>query len=88
MSSYDNLSKHVYPDQARHNVGPDLDPNCLTPTSFLKVFKKMILKKKSLDDKKSMDNYPVGKQLGFIRWLYNWTFKYSDVSSKRSFEWE
>ena len=19
------------PDQARHNVGPDLDPNCLTP---------------------------------------------------------
>ena len=29
--SADNLCKQFDPDQARQNVGPDLDPNCLTP---------------------------------------------------------
>ena len=30
VSSADNLCKQLDPDQARQNVGPDLDPNCLT----------------------------------------------------------
>ena len=30
------------PDQARQNVGPDLDPSCLTLTVFLKQFFKNI----------------------------------------------
>ena len=29
------------PDQARQNVGPDLDPNCLTLMVFSKEFLKM-----------------------------------------------
>ena len=29
--SADNFANSLDPDQARQNVGPDLDPNCLTP---------------------------------------------------------
>ena len=37
------------PDQDRQDVGPDLDPNCLTLTVFLKdFFLKIILKKSQL----------------------------------------
>ena len=40
------------PDQARQNVGPDLDTNCLTLMVFLKDFlKEFILKKKSRQKK-------------------------------------
>ena len=45
------------PDQAWQNVGPDLDPNCLTlwwyswKTSFDKFHKKKV---KNINDKKSM----------------------------------
>ena len=31
------FANNLYPDQAPHNVGPDLDPNCLTLIEFLKV---------------------------------------------------
>ena len=64
MSSADNLCKQFGPDQAWQNVGPDLDPNCLTLWwySWKNYFKKLILKK-SADDKKSMKNFPVGKDL-------------------------
>ena len=42
------------PDQARQNVGPDLDPNCLTLMVFLKdcFLKKKKLKKKKKKKKK------------------------------------
>ena len=30
VSSADNFANSLDPDQARQNVGPDLDPNCLT----------------------------------------------------------
>ena len=46
------------PVQARHNVGPDLDPNCLTLTVFLKEFFEKVE-----FEKKSMKNYTVGKEL-------------------------
>ena len=54
------------PDQARQNVGSDLDPKLLGPQmGFLKEFlkKKMILKK-SADNKKkkNMQNYPVASR--------------------------
>ena len=47
------------PDQDRHNVGPDLNPNHLTLwwCSWKNFLKKWILKK-STDDNKSMKNYP------------------------------
>ena len=50
------------PDQARHYVGPDLDPNCLTLWwySWKNFSKKMFLKKKK---KKRMTNYPACKKL-------------------------
>ena len=43
------------PDQARQNVGPDLDPNCLTLRCYSwKMFlKKVNFKKKSADDIKA-----------------------------------
>ena len=53
------------PDQDRHNVGPDLDSNGLTRKVFLnKFFEKVNFeKKKSADDKKSIQNYPAFKGL-------------------------
>ena len=49
-------------DQARHNVGPDLDPNCLTLRWYsVKKSKKMILIKISRWQK-NMQNYPGGKE--------------------------
>ena len=38
VSSADNLCKQLDPDQARQNVGPDLDPKCLTLIVLLKEF--------------------------------------------------
>ena len=52
MSSTDSFANSLDPDQDRHNVGPDLDPNRLA--LYLKTFKKLILKIKSVDDEKSM----------------------------------
>ena len=52
-------------DQARQNVGPDLDPNCLTLSCYSRknFSKKFIVKKKISRGQKSMQNYPVGKGL-------------------------
>ena len=41
------------PYQAQQNVGPDLDPICLTLTVFLKEFFKKVAFKKSADNKKA-----------------------------------
>ena len=50
------------PDQDRQDVGPDLDPNCLTLTVFLKdFFFKDNFEKKSADDNKSMKNDPASR---------------------------
>ena len=67
------------PDQARQNVGPDLDPNCLTLMVFLKdFFEKKSKKKKNLDDKKkkkkkkkkrNMQSYPTCKELRVIPFI-------------------
>ena len=52
------------PDQAQQNVGPDLDPNCLTLIAFLKeIFEKANFKKKSEEDKNTMKNYAACKEL-------------------------
>ena len=41
------------PDQARQNVGPDLDPNCLTLRWYsLKIYLTNNFRKKCTDDKK------------------------------------
>ena len=45
------------PDQARQNVGPDLDPNCLTLMAVLKFFSKKL---------KSMQNYPAKSRANFV----------------------
>ena len=53
------LANSLDPDQARRNVGPDLDPNCLV---FLKdFFYKVNLKKKI--HRQSMQNYPACKEV-------------------------
>ena len=53
------------PDQAQQNVGPDLDPNCLTLWwySWEIFFEKVNFEKKSTDDKKGMQSYPACKEL-------------------------
>ena len=55
MSPADTFANSLGPDQARQNAGPDQDQNCLTHSDgILERFfsKKLILKKKSTDDKK------------------------------------
>ena len=50
-------------DQDRQDVGPDLEPNCVTLIVLLKeFFRKSCFWKKS-DDKKIMENYPSCKEL-------------------------
>ena len=56
VSSADNFCKQFGPNQARHFVGPDLNPNCLTLIVFLKEFFEKLILKKSADIK----NFPGG----------------------------
>ena len=48
------FAKSLGPDQTRQNLGPDLDPNCLTPIkAFLKeIFEKVDFEKKQQVTKK------------------------------------
>ena len=46
------------PDQVRQNVGPDLDPNCLTLMVFLKEFFEKINFEKNRQTTQKMQNYP------------------------------
>ena len=64
MSSDDNHPNSLYPDQARQYVEPDLDPNCLTPTGFLKeVFVKDYFEEKKITRRQHiMGNCAVGKE--------------------------
>ena len=57
------------PDQDKQNVDPDLDPNCLCRTLFLKKFEKVNFEKKSADDKENMKNYPACKELNISQIL-------------------
>ena len=58
------FTNSLNPDQDRQNVGPDLDPNCLTLILFLKeTFENIILKERSADSNKSMHNFPAFKEL-------------------------
>ena len=53
------IYQQIEPNQTQLKVGHDLDPNCLTLLwySGKNFLKKLILKKKTADDKKSMKNY-------------------------------
>ena len=42
-------AQHLDPDQAQHNVGPDLDPNCPSDGIYERFF---LCVKNSADDKK------------------------------------
>ena len=48
------FANSVDPDQARHFVGPDLDPNCLTLMIFLKII--FLEKKKEVNFEKENRN--------------------------------
>ena len=53
VPSADNFANSLDPDQARHFVWPDLDPNCLTLMVFLKeVFVKVDFEEKQQTAKK------------------------------------
>ena len=43
VSSADTFTNNLDPDQAQYNIGPALDPNCLTLMSFMKQFKKKMI---------------------------------------------
>ena len=62
------------PDQARQNVGSDLDPNCLTLWwySWEIILEKLILKKIFHRRQKSMQNYPSCKVLSHIETRKRW----------------
>ena len=60
------FANNLEPDQDRQNIGPDLDPNCLTLSGSVPErvsLKKLILKKSVAEDNKSMKNYPACKEL-------------------------
>ena len=50
------IANRLNPDQAQQKVGPDQDSNCLTQLNFQKKSEK-----KSADNKKALNNYPVGR---------------------------
>ena len=62
MVSADNLCKHLCnsldPEQDLQNVGPELDPKCLTPE---RIFQKVSIFKKNQQTTKNMKNYPGGR---------------------------
>ena len=55
------------PDQALQNIGPDLDPNCLTLMVFLKEFFEKVDFKGNHQTTKSIQNYPACKELENFR---------------------
>ena len=58
------FANSLYPDQARQNVGPDLDPNCFdTLMVFLKEFFEKVDFEKISRRQRSRQNYPGGKEL-------------------------
>ena len=68
------------PDQDRQNVGPDLDPNFLTLWQCSgSIFLKKLIWKTSVDNNKSMKNYPTCK-------LPNVLYLVESVSM-RHFQW-
>ena len=65
LSSADNLCKQCGPRSGRQNVGPDLDPNCLTLWWYSwKIFLKKFIKKIHRWQK-STQNYPACNELTF-----------------------
>ena len=58
MLSADKLCKQIGTRSSRHNVGPGLDPNCLTLIIFLKEYFE-----KNQQTAKNVKNYQVGKEL-------------------------
>ena len=67
------FANDLAPDQAQLNVRPDQDPSCLTHWwySWKNYSKKMILKKKSADDKMAW-NLPAGKALTYWKSPFSW----------------
>ena len=63
------FAKSLDPNQAQLNVGPDVDPNYLALSVFLKAFfEKSIFEIKKLTDskKKTLHNYPAFKDLTYL----------------------
>ena len=67
------FANSLKPDRARHNVGPDLNPNCLALWwySWNSFWKKLIFKK-SADgrQKKIRKNFPTCKELKRMVWIF------------------
>ena len=76
------FANSLEPDQDQQNVGPDLDPNCLCSTHFVK---ELILKKKSADDKENMKNYPACKELKISQFFTKEYFLLNSVSKRPLF---
>ena len=56
------------PDQARHNVGPDLDPSCLTAVITERIFEKCYVEK-YLQTTKIVKNYPACREFNAFQIL-------------------
>ena len=72
LRAVDTFTNSFGPDQARQNVGPDLNKNCLTVIIFLdNFFENVNFENKTQKTTKSMHNYPARKELIYIiiRWF-------------------
>ena len=59
--SADNFCKQLDPDQARQNIGPDLDPNCLTLIVIRKEFFEKFDLEKISRQQKNGKKFPRGQ---------------------------
>ena len=67
LRSADTFTNSFGPDQARQNVGPDLNNNCLTVIIFLDdFFENVNFENKTEKTTISMHNYPARKELIYI----------------------
>ena len=70
VSSADSLCKQLDPDRTRQDVGPDMDPNCLTLMVHLYLRKNFSKKDdfvKNQQSTKNMKNYAAGK---YLKWFF------------------
>ena len=73
------FANSLNPDQDRHNVGPDLDPNCLSLMVFLKeFFEKLFFVKSQQTTTTAQKNYPACKELTSIKELQRQKMEYEN----------
>ena len=73
------LANSLDADQGQHNIGPDLNPNCLT-LSVPEYLEKINFEQLTDNDKSMKKNYPACKELTFFTYFLIIFHSFSDNS--------